>query len=147
MSLISQVSQDTVSGYVHQIEESSQIQNIPAIVVFTILAFYAKPNEYFSPNVADCIKLSNDNKTITKISLDGSLQNTSYGNLWIDSMSDKIIKWEFKIDANTTKEGGICYNIVAKEAEPEQNVDGLFLDPDTYMFHQEVMFTFRRTKN
>lgn len=90
-------SKDVVFGYVREVDKSMENTNIPAAISCLCLAFYYFP-EYFAKAREDKFKISDDKLTI--ISIDNcSYENHSiYMNKWINSQSNKIIKWTFKIN-------------------------------------------------
>eukprot|EP00483_Globobulimina_turgida_P002935 UN02940 len=99
LSLIDQRDKDLVFGYCRTTEHILQSICIPPLVVNTILPFYYSA-EYFC-KAGDDIEISNKNMTITKIATQLSWRNSAYCNVWIDSMSNSIVSWQFIIDNGT----------------------------------------------
>ena len=100
---IDQRSKDTVHRYLRQIEQ--QVDIIPSIIFHLILAFYCKSDEYFG-KAGENVILSNKDRTVKKIG-NGLWDNTTYGNNWINSIRDIIVKWEFQIDHNELENTGL----------------------------------------
>ena len=127
IDFIDQDLKDTVSGYIHELEKSLSIENIPSLIVYIILAFYCKPNEYFASCGKD-ILISNNNMTISKIASPQSWLNTSYCNEWIDSTKNLIVSWTLKIDKNNAnskhkKYGGIRFGFVSHDDKQDDSFD------------------------
>ena len=112
---IDQRSQDTVNGYVRHIEQQFEI--IPSIIFHIILAFFWN-DEYFA-KAGKNVTLLNNNKTVEKG--DGGWNNTTYGNHWIDSMQNVIVKWEFRIDYNDLLSTGLSFVIVSNDNRPDHS--------------------------
>ena len=116
---IDQKTKNIVFGFIRQFEKNYElIHNIPDLVIFTCLAFY-RMAEFFS-KCGDSVTISGLNKDILTNTQDGnSWGNTSYGNIWHNSMDKIIIKWTLfmkKFNYGTTKRndesGGLGHNIL-----------------------------------
>ena len=57
---------------------------------------------YFDNARKDCFKISDDKLTITNIEKISDFDHTIYMKHWIDSTSNQIIKWRFKINEHQT---------------------------------------------
>ena len=84
----------TVFGYLRLMEKELSLHSLPKIILYLCLSSYY--GEYFSKSHG--IEISKDGRTSTKIEESMSWENISYGNLWIDSLSDKIATWTLKLD-------------------------------------------------
>ena len=100
VSTIDQRTKDIVNGYIKTVNKSLFVStdnpyyNIPSGVLLICLIYYFDP-EYFE-KLGNDIKVSMDKKISTHTS-DGAWTNNSFGHQWINSQSNDIIKWTFKI--------------------------------------------------
>eukprot|EP01084_Bolivina_argentea_P152868 266584_1 len=125
-----------IFGYCRKMEQYNAIHiNIIPLIKYIIVLYYWQ-QEYFNKLGTD-INVSNDKTTITKdIASDkdhiSGWMNTTYGKNCINSISNKIVKWTFKI--NKFDAGGlsdICMGIASTDAC--QNYD--FTCHDTGKFY------------
>ena len=85
-----------VFGYIRQKEAQLLLRNIPSMIAYLCLQFYFH-GEYFE-KCSDDLEISPDKKTVTKIQNGLTWNNLAYGKVWINSISNCIAKWKFKID-------------------------------------------------
>ena len=109
---IEQQIKDIVYGYIRQKNKELSLGIIPSLIK-SICLLYFYESEYFLI-AANGIEISEDKRTIVKRSNVG-WTTTVYGNQWVESMTNNIIKWKFKI-VNAVGEGsGIAIGIVASD--------------------------------
>ena len=86
-----------VTGYIRRHRNDYNQQNVPDLIMFIILSYYAIM-EYFGVINEAKVKLTEDNTCIKKIS-EHFWDNTSYGNITINPMKDKgVYKWWIRIE-------------------------------------------------
>eukprot|EP01084_Bolivina_argentea_P115112 204780_1 len=95
---------------------------IPDLITYACLLFYYTDEYFAKSNLAEII-ISDNKQTITKrnapfVSKFG-WDNTSYGNLWIDSNENKIIIWTLKM--NRTSGDDICIGIVPTDDDMHED--------------------------
>eukprot|EP01084_Bolivina_argentea_P211406 359629_1 len=85
-----------VFGYIRQMTSNEfTVDNIPKVLCLICLSFFHNDSEHFV-RCGDDITISNQGMTITKTRNNENFLNTSYGNIWIESTSDKMVRWRFK---------------------------------------------------
>ena len=84
-----------VFGYLRLMEKELSLHSLPTIILYLCLSSYY--GEYFSKS-GHAIEISKDGRTAIKIEPVVGWKNVCYGNLWIDSLSDKIATWTLKFD-------------------------------------------------
>ena len=90
-----------VFGYVRSMESQLSHYNVPVLISYVVLSYYFH-GEYFA-KYGDKVQLSNDRMTVTKIidkSMWNKYNNTTYGNIWIESNVNQIAKWKLKLSSN-----------------------------------------------
>ena len=95
-----------VFGYVRSMEPQLSHYNVPVLISYICLSYYYH-NEYFAKK-GDNVELSNNNMTVNKLNV--GWNNTTYGNIWIESDIDQIAKWTFKLSSN-----GAWISILSKD--------------------------------
>ena len=113
--MIDQNFKDTVSGYLHEMEEELELSsNIPMLISYNCLLF-CKDQDFFTQCDDDRIKMSNNSKTIScnkegranVIGNDRSSRGIAatsaciIGNQRIDYNQEIIAKWKIKIDKSS----------------------------------------------
>ena len=99
---IDQETTDIVYGYIRESQKLFSTKHdsfyiISDLIISSILLFY-RTTEYFC-KAGEGITISGNNKNIiTKTGNQHSWSNTSYCFNWIESKSNKIITWTFKLD-------------------------------------------------
>ena len=84
------------------------------------------------------IKVSDDQKLITKISQDGSAHNNNYGSNEIDSESECICQWDLKIIKSGLHEyGHIIYVGIASKQTPNTEVTNIAGGPGHYILRSD----------
>ena len=66
ISIIDQSFKYTVTGYIRELQQNSSSDNTPPLILYLVLAFYCKPNEYFA-TARHGFEISNNNMTLTKV--------------------------------------------------------------------------------
>ena len=91
-----------VFGYIRQKENELSLYNVPSMISYLCLKFYFH-GEYFTKCTGN-LKISNDKMSVNAFkNLVGYLDQVVYGNLWIDSLSNCIARWTFKINKNNIR--------------------------------------------
>ena len=85
-----------VFGYVRSVESALQLPNTPPLIMHLCLTFYYL-NEYFARALRNCFVISDDKLTVTKIDEHPDWNHTICLNEEIQSMSNAIVTWQFKI--------------------------------------------------
>ena len=100
-----------VNGYIRDQQNKLLLgQNIPSVIMYICILYYYD-GEYFTQSNED-LSISKDKRTVTKIknNLYRPWKNRAIGNIWVGSMSNKIVKWKFIINRTT---GGLNTIFVA----------------------------------
>ena len=104
-----------VFGYMRTYEKKLSLNVIPSRVIYLVLLFYYE-REHFDKS-PECIEISEDQRTITRTDKGDSYYwtNLTFLKKWIDSTSNQLIEWTFKVDkkdGNDAKDKkGICIGI------------------------------------
>ena len=105
-----------VFGYIHEIESQLNLQEITSLIIHIILGFYYQ-NEFITKYRKDCFEVSEDKLTITNIKQVGFLAHSIYFNQWIESTSQLIVKWTFKMNKVIERGTGFYFGLVSKEED------------------------------
>ena len=97
IKLVDQRTKDIVYGFIKRMEKSLLLKHIPIEIYDICLAFYYFP-EFFNKAREDCFKISDDKLTITAIMDCSYHKHTIFMKRWIDSNTNIIAKWRFRIN-------------------------------------------------
>ena len=98
--------QYTAFGFCRLLENQLSSQSTPHIILYLCLAYYY--GEHFSKS-DDAIEISENGITAIKTECVKNWKNLCYGNIWIDSSSDKIATWTLKLGGDCTKYRPMAY--------------------------------------
>lgn len=118
---VNQYQKFIVFKYIKLIESTIILyNNIPETIKYLCLLYFHQ-HEIFTKHGLD-IKVHNNKMTISKIKNNNNWNNTSYGNIWIDSSINQIIEWKFLINKlNYNEEKGILIGIVTSDKQLNTN--------------------------
>ena len=108
-----------VSGYIHQKQTQNASSKDPLLIIYLVLRYFFD-GEYFEKAGND-LEISDDGMSIERItqpSASNSLSNTVYGSKWIESNSNKLVRWKFKIESI-----GKGYQYFDTQRQPETSVN------------------------
>ena len=88
---------DLCYGYSKQMEKLFKLSSIPKEIVDIFLMYYYFP-EFFDKARKDRFTISADKMTIENIEFSTDHEHTIFMKQWIDSLSNKLIKWRFRIN-------------------------------------------------
>ena len=112
LSKIDERTKLSVHGWIRNKEKTLKLRNIPSMVN-AICILYFRDDEVFEIN-HDNMKVSENKKTITKISDNWGWTSCSYGLNAINSNSDMTYQWDLNIKNPEGKEAGIVVGIASR---------------------------------
>ena len=102
-----------VMGFIRSIEKTlTKYAEIPAEIYDLCLAFYTFP-EFFEMVREDCFEISEDKSTVTNIKKCNENNHTIYMYNWIQSTSNTITTWKFKINYHNINKPNIKFGITS----------------------------------
>ena len=116
---------DSVFGYIRCQGKQLSLRNVPALISYIALNYYYH-NEYFA-KYGQQVQLSNNNMTITKQEIledKEDIDNTTYGNTWIDSVIPQIVSWRLQMSVDNH----ILFGLFSKDIRIDE--DCVFDDDD-----------------
>jgi len=104
-----------IFGYIKQIQNEQSLTNIPLLINYLCILYFYE-NEYFD-KIGDGITVSDDKLTITQTKpFKNNWMNTTYCKNWIESASNKVIKWKFKMNKfSGTWSHNVCIGITSTD--------------------------------
>ena len=103
----------SVHGWIRNKEKTLTLSNIPSMIN-AICILYFRDDEIFNAINKD-MKLSENQKKITKQDNDWNWKNCSFGIIEIESKSDMICQWDLNIKSRPTWYGGIIVGIASQQ--------------------------------
>ena len=107
---------DLVCGYIKEHKLSLKLETIPQLIPYLVAAF--SNGDYFASARDDCFKISEDKLTVTNIKKCSLSEQGIYLSHWVQSTSDKEIKWKFKINK---LQDDMCFGLVSKENDTRES--------------------------
>ena len=101
-------------GYIHDIESNIKLTEIASLIFNIILGFYYH-SEFVAKFLGDHFRVSEDKLTVTNIAHIGTDRHTIYFNQWLESISESIVTWTFKINHIVSK-GNVYFGLTTEDA-------------------------------
>lgn len=145
--LLSKIDKKTkycVYGWVREMEKELKIQHVP-MMISGITILYFRDDEIFNA-VTKNVKLSNNNKCITKCGDTGNVIGVGYGIIEVPSMSDMKYKWSFQI--NKSENSHVVIGIIDSKKNINDNdypVFGVYLITDNDIMKSDGVRCFTGT--
>ena len=112
---IPQSLKDFLNGYTREIEKSVSI-HIPSVIPSLCLLYYYQRD--YIERADENYEISNDKLSVTCVETH-VWKKSVFLHEWIESMSNKIVKWTFYIDINTSGQdyGGLKFVLSSKDED------------------------------